>query len=136
MMLCAKLSIPLAEASRRLERLIFFTSLDCNREKVLLMAAEVCVRAVRACVCVCVGGGGGTEQNSYHDSDQHHPTRLTVTAKTVWNSTGSAELECSARHTLFFLTAGQPLCHLKTCQKMSHILTNYVSCPISALHIS
>jgi hypothetical protein len=70
MMLCAKLSIPLAEASRRLERLIFFISHDCNREKVLLMIADIC----------------GTEQNSYHDSNQHHLTRLTITAKTVWNS--------------------------------------------------
>jgi hypothetical protein len=70
MMLCAKLSIPLAEASRRLERLIFFTSHDCNREKVLLMTADIC----------------GTEQNSYHDSNQHHLTRLTITAKTVCNS--------------------------------------------------
>jgi hypothetical protein len=91
MMLCAKLSIPLAEASRRLDRLIFFTSHDCNREKVLLITADVC----------------GKEENSYHDSDQHHLTRLIVTAKTVWNSTGSAELEYSACHTLFYLTAGQ-----------------------------
>jgi hypothetical protein len=77
MMLCAKLSIPLAEASRRLERLIFFTSRDCNREKVLLMTADICE----------------IEQNLYHDSDQPHLTRLIVTAKTVWNSAGSGELE-------------------------------------------
>jgi hypothetical protein len=48
-----------------------------------------------------------TEQNSYHDSDHHHLTRLIVTAKIVWNSTGSVELEYSACHMLFFLTAGQ-----------------------------
>jgi hypothetical protein len=41
MMLCAKRSIPLAEASKRLERLIFFISRDWNREKVLLMTADI-----------------------------------------------------------------------------------------------
>jgi hypothetical protein len=42
-MLCAKHSIPLAEASRRLERLIFFISYDWNKGNILLMTANICL---------------------------------------------------------------------------------------------
>jgi hypothetical protein len=99
-----KISLPLAEASRRLERLIFFTSRDCNREKILVMTADIC----------------GIEKYSNHDSDHHHMTRLIAAAKSVLNSTGRVKFEHSACKTLFFLTADQ------ICKSFKNVSNNVI----------